>query len=76
MARDVRRGRVTVPDLGLIRFDGHLSNAAAFSVGDGPQVRAHQHAAGAVKRGISSRSRPEASRPSRTTMGSGVHGTG
>jgi transposase len=43
---------------------------------DSTVCRAHQHAAGAVKRGISRRSRPGASRPSRTTTASGAHAAG
>ncbi|WTO80018.1 transposase [Streptomyces sp. NBC_00210] len=43
---------------------------------DSTVCRAHQHAAGAVKRGISRGSRPGASRPSRTTTASGAHGAG
>lgn len=40
---------------------------------DSTIVRAHQHAAGARKKGICKRSRPAASPPSRTTMGSDAH---
>lgn len=43
---------------------------------DSTVCRAHQHAAGAVKRGISRRSRPGASRPSRTATASGAHAAG
>lgn len=43
---------------------------------DSTVCRAHQHAAGAVKRGISRTSRPGASRPSRTTTASGAHAAG
>jgi transposase len=43
---------------------------------DSTVCRAHQHAAGAVKRGISRRSRPAALRSSRTTTGSGAREVG
>lgn len=43
---------------------------------DSTVCRAHQHAAGAVKGGISRRSRPAVSRSSRTTTGSGAHEAG
>lgn len=41
---------------------------------DSTVCRAHQHAAGAAKRGISRRSRPAAWRPNRTTMASDAPG--
>jgi transposase len=43
---------------------------------DSTVCRAHQHPAGAVKRGISRRNRPAALKSSRTTTGSGAHEAG